>query len=959
MLPISEPSDQDFIILEDEGRLEAGDQVDMSCADTKNQESKTSTFACELFDVLFDSSVRERGNQWKSWRTKNGYQPREQDTKDSKEDGWTYVRRYRDVKNTGNTKYQSKEPATSFFIQKIPEELTEKELWTECKQYGQVVDAYITRKKDRHRGRNDNGVNGRLPRASYSDIVKGRMVDHPDVETIRVNIQTEAYKRWKKYSLIAEVKEVWMLNEITSIVRSMGVMNAEFRYLWGLKVLITFNSTVEARRLVLEGKEQWSKHFVNLEVWDGQLIKFERIAWLKIMGTPIHLWDARVFNQIGESIGKVVIKSEASLEDGNLGYDKFGVLLQHGDQINRKCLLMAGGVSFECWVHEMTETWFPTWHQVEKNVKDLEGNIEDKNSPDKLHFATAGEVPSTNDQMIGDEWENEESGVGGGTHEEIRFSKPRATKTRKLKRSKGKSISSHQVIVKDTFDTGDNTLHEEDYGSDWLGDSDGGEERERGIADTYIGNQSLAEEEIQKTLEVGECLGMDIRGFEQQIRNLISDEQKERLNNEELVFNAEQQEEYWGNQAMEKVIVEPNGRSGGLLSVWNPTVFKIQVTVKNQNFIVTGGDIIGESEKMFIVNVYAPNDPKKMERSLGRITGNQERICGDMGICGEAGLLEYSLGGKKFTHMTGSGDKLSRIDRVLVCDGFMNKWPMGSVKALNREYSDHSPLLLSIKELNFGPTPFRFYNSWLELDSLDKVVKTELEVYESRAPKDIMLATTLGLKSDVGNGRKTLFWTDHWMDGMILCDEFPRVFKIAKLKKAKVCDYFNMTGDIVFWDWEWERDPSSLEEWMEIGKLMGLLAKVVINNKEDVWGWKNYSGDTFAVKEVRKAIVDAYSSAQVRGIQLNVACKLCGFDLESANHLMVTCIVAKAIWWQVWVWIKVPIPHQLLYVEAVFEYIDAIKIEKGKKKLFNAIGQVTYMSYMKQHTRTTVCEADE
>ncbi|KAL8246234.1 hypothetical protein R6Q59_007450 [Mikania micrantha] len=127
--------------------------------------------------------------------------------------------------------------------------------------------------------------------------------------------------------------------------------------------------------------------------------------------------------------------------------------------------------------------------------------------------------------------------------EEIRFSKPRATKTRKLKRSKGKSISSHQVIVKDTFDTGDNTLHEEDYGSDWLGDSDGGEERERGIADTYIGNQSLAEEEIQKTLEVGECLGMDIRGFEQQIRNLISDEQKERLNNEELVFNAEQQEE--------------------------------------------------------------------------------------------------------------------------------------------------------------------------------------------------------------------------------------------------------------------------------------------------------------------------------------------------------------------------------------------------------------------------------
>ncbi|KAD3640308.1 hypothetical protein E3N88_29531 [Mikania micrantha] len=177
------------------------------------------------------------------------------------------------------------------------------------------------------------------------------------------------------------------------------------------------------------------------------------------------------------------------------------------------------------------------------------------------------------------------------------------------------------------------------------------------------------------------------------------------------------------------------------------------------------------------------------------------------------------------------------------------------------------------------------------------------------------------------------------MEGKILCDEFPRIFKIAKVQKATV----------------------------------------VINHKEDVWGRLNYSGEAFAVKEVRKEIVEAYSSAyvgiktymwnnlvpikanvlvwrakmgristadalQVWRIQINAACKLCGFDLESANHLLVTCMIAKAIWWQIWVWIKVPIPQQLLSVEAVFEYIDTMKIEKGKKKLLNVIGHMVCWS---------------
>ncbi|KAL4563604.1 hypothetical protein LXL04_027649 [Taraxacum kok-saghyz] len=40
-----------------------------------------------------------------------------------------------------------------------------------------------------------------------------------------------------------------------------------------------------------------------------------------------------------------------------------------------------------------------------------------------------------------------------------------------------------------------------------------------------------------------------------------------------------------------------------------------------------------------------------------------------------------------------------------------------------RLHSDHCPILISAKGVDFGPRPFRFFNSWLLEVSLDEVVK--------------------------------------------------------------------------------------------------------------------------------------------------------------------------------------------------------------------------------------------
>ncbi|GJZ29420.1 hypothetical protein Tco_0574067 [Tanacetum coccineum] len=46
------------------------------------------------------------------------------------------------------------------------------------------------------------------------------------------------------------------------------------------------------------------------------------------------------------------------------------------------------------------------------------------------------------------------------------------------------------------------------------------------------------------------------------------------------------------------------------------------------------------------------------------------------------------------------------------------------ITALNRLWSDHMPILLHVSKLDFGLTPFKFYNSWLLRDDFDKTINS-------------------------------------------------------------------------------------------------------------------------------------------------------------------------------------------------------------------------------------------
>ena len=79
--------------------------------------------------------------------------------------------------------------------------------------------------------------------------------------------------------------------------------------------------------------------------------------------------------------------------------------------------------------------------------------------------------------------------------------------------------------------------------------------------------------------------------------------------------------------------------------------------------------------------------------------------------------------GKPFTWVRPNGSCKSKLDRVLVFDDWVSKWPDSSQHNLERNYSDHCPIILNSKNIDWGLKPFRVFDAWLHNKDFNKVVR--------------------------------------------------------------------------------------------------------------------------------------------------------------------------------------------------------------------------------------------
>ena len=189
----------------------------------------------------------------------------------------------------------------------------------------------------------------------------------------------------------------------------------------------------------------------------------------------------------------------------------------------------------------------------------------------------------------------------------------------------------------------------------------------------------------------------------------------------------------WGDSSATWECVPSINAAGGLLCIWNNESFSVERRAVGRGYIMLEGVWIKENKKVFIINVYAPcdlqgkrdqwNELLQLKSShpdgcwcvlgdFNSIRHHQDRLSSSQSVANSSNMIEFNSWisdmdleevrslGRKFTWCRPNGSAMSRLDRFLLSDNWLSLWPDTTQFVLDRDYSDHCPILLRSKTID-------------------------------------------------------------------------------------------------------------------------------------------------------------------------------------------------------------------------------------------------------------------
>ncbi|PWA52818.1 cytochrome P450 [Artemisia annua] len=586
-------------------------------------------------------------------------------------------------------------------------------------------------------------------RTSYVDVLSGKTP--PPVKKIQLN-QLPPVNTHSAFSIITELHSIAGATNTFNIIHDEGFSDFSIKYLGGLHVLVIFNDHNTAANAL--SNPTLKSHFKSLKPWNHDTHIVDRVTWITISGLPPHLWLKDVFSTVAETWGEVLIQEECSTRQFNRSFGKVCILTKQMD-----------------FIKELVHVPFGD-DLIPIRVVETDGEIDSLFNGYTLTSSLYGESNGTSN-FGGSDDESGEDSDDGGHGEEISV--------------KNSSESAHMenvgenkepVMGSDTcFDVGstsdaEHAVNDKNYPQSpaCLQDKVTDKESDTQVKSTFptpikilsrndkhkenspslikrcnlriLNNPNLSDNsqsdslEVNNTITVGNELGFAMTGMENDVAHILGTESMSSVDNRFML------ESMWGHFAFDSVVKQAEGKSGGIIAMWDTSKFSIHSSSTGDGFVAVIGNWIPLNTTCLFIVVYAPQDQRKKKQlwlDLKAVIDSANvlsLVMGDFNVVRSAsermgsnfchrsasafnefisssGLFDLPMGGMRFTRMNRFGSKLSKIDRILVSQHLLDKWPNSHILALTREFSDHSPLLLINQSNDFGPTPFKFYNSWL------------------------------------------------------------------------------------------------------------------------------------------------------------------------------------------------------------------------------------------------------
>ncbi|CAH1443817.1 unnamed protein product [Lactuca virosa] len=195
---------------------------------------------------------------------------------------------------------------------------------------------------------------------SYAQATAGHTVKQPNQQIrpatplVILNTHTHMNNWLSKSTLIAEAHSFDHIGNLPASI----LMSDDTKYLRGLRMAMHYGNSVAAQEF-LDDETRWREWFKWVERADKHEVRYERTAWLKILGLPLKLWDEVNFNLIAERFGRVVSPFDCIRNRRDYSMGKVGVLTSEKRWINQQITIIAAGVNYQIGVVEYTNNWSP------------------------------------------------------------------------------------------------------------------------------------------------------------------------------------------------------------------------------------------------------------------------------------------------------------------------------------------------------------------------------------------------------------------------------------------------------------------------------------------------------------------------------------------------------------------------------------------------------------------------
>ncbi|XP_020236162.1 uncharacterized protein LOC109815778 [Cajanus cajan] len=279
----------------------------------------------------------------------------------------------------------------------------------------------------------------------------------------------------------------------------------------------------------------------------------------------------------------------------------------------------------------------------------------------------------------------------------------------------------------------------------------------------------------------------------------------------------------WGGGECECCWALANNVAGGLLCIWDSRKLEVTSQITGQGYLGLVSKWIVTGDLMVIINIYAPskrqrkkmlwdeilekkraspialwcmvgdfNSIRCLVKRVGQATGLYATTDIEMfnHFIAQMELEDVPLAGRKYTWYKPNGRVKSRIDRVLVLLGWLERWPRVAQLVLNRGISDQCTILMRNREIDWGPKPWRFFNFWLNDSECRELVSrtwadTEVVGWAAFIVKEKLKAIKCQVKNWWGGRNTSIQTTTDVMDEMNAIDriEETRILSEEELQR--------------------------------------------------------------------------------------------------------------------------------------------------------------------------------